>query len=297
MYVDPVGQVVTSSNLDGFTIALSRSSSSYTPNYNAQEASPWSTSGVFNLTDITFSGEPGTQVTLILTSSFIDSSLALVKPNYFLKGTISFRECVSGEEFTSDGQCIECSPGFYLIQPPSSPTSCLTCPSNAHCFGGNKVSPKPGYWRSSESSLQFLRCYTPSACTGSSQGDFNPQGHCYSGYQGILCAQCETGYSRNSNFQCAACPEMWKNALLLLGILLLSTAFLVIFIRVTLASTLAKKSNISVYLKILTNHLQLIVITLNFDLDWPNEVNAVNESAQPLADVSSQLISFDCFLG
>ena len=59
----------------------------------------------------------------------------------------------------------------------------------------------------------------------------------------------------------------------------------------------AKKSNVSVYLKILTNHLQLIVITLNFNLDWPNEVNKLNETTKPLADVSSRIISFDCFLG
>ena len=51
------------------------------------------------------------------------------------------------------------------------------------------------------------------------------------------------------------------------------------------------------YLKILTNHLQLIVITLNFDLDWPSQVSQVNETAKPLADVSSRIISFDCFLG
>ena len=76
-----------------------------------------------------------------------------------------------------------------------------------------------------------------------------------------------------------------------------ATAIIVIFIKVTIASTKSKKSNISVYLKILTNHLQLIVITLNFDLDWPSQVSQVNETAKPLADVSSRIISFDCFLG
>ena len=46
----------------------------------------------------------------------------------------------------------------------------------------------------------------------------------------------------------------------------------------------------------MANHLQLLVITLNFDLDWPTQVNQLNDSAKPLADVSSRIISIDCFL-
>ena len=101
----------------------------------------------------------------------------------------------------------------------------------------------------------------------------------------------------NSNFQCAACPELWENIVLMVLVVLLSIVVIVIFIRVTIASMKAKKSNVSVYLKILTNHLQLIVITLNFDLDWPSQVNQFNDTARPLADVSSRIISLDCFLG
>ena len=84
---------------------------------------------------------------------------------------------------------------------------------------------------------------------------------------------------------------------LVLVVLFLSVVVIVVFTRVTIASMRAKKSNVSVYLKILTNHLQLIVITLNFDLDWPTQVSQVNETAKPLADVSSRIISLDCFLG
>ena len=90
---------------------------------------------------------------------------------------------------------------------------------------------------------------------------------------------------------------MWRNVLLLFGVLLLAIAVIVVFIKVTIASTKSKKSNVSVYLKIIANHLQLIVITLSFDLDWPSQVNQVNDTTKPLADISSRLISFDCFLG
>ena len=129
--------------------------------------------------------------------------------------------------------------------------------------------------------------------TGSTIEDYDRKSHCYPGYQGILCTQCEIGYASNSSFQCGACPELWKNMALMLEVLFLSVVVIVVFI----ASMRAKKLKLSVYLKILTNHLQLIVITLNFDLDWPTQVSQVKETAKPLADVSSRIISFDCFLG
>ena len=90
---------------------------------------------------------------------------------------------------------------------------------------------------------------------------------------------------------------MWKNVLLLILTFVIANTVLVVFIRVTLASTMAKKSNVSAYLKILTNHLQLVVITLNFDLDWPTEISRLSDSVKIFADVSSRIISLDCFLG
>ena len=133
---------------DTVNLAMRSNSTLYTSNYNSGTGL-YSSYGVFNLTDVTFFGEPGSDATLVISSPFIDGTLELADPDYSIAPTISFRSCLSGEEFTSDGQCLECSPGSYLIEAPSSPTTCLICPYNAECFGGNKVSPKPGYWRSS----------------------------------------------------------------------------------------------------------------------------------------------------
>lgn len=150
--MDYFGRVVTSSNNDPISIQLTTTGSQYTPRFDAG-TSQWSKGGVFNLTEATFIGEPNSEVTLILQSSFIDESLELVETNYNLNIPIAFRSCESGEEFTSDGQCLECSSGSYLIEPATSPTNCLTCPINAECFGGNRITPKPGYWRPSDTSL------------------------------------------------------------------------------------------------------------------------------------------------
>ena len=159
------------------------------------------------------------------------------------------------------------------------------------------MSPLPGYWRSSASSLNFLNCYIPSACLGSSESDFSPQGKCFPGYKGILCAQCEAGYVRNSQFQCAECPSQWRNALLLSAILLIALFLIIVLIRTTLSSMKNQRSIGSVYFKILANHLQLIVLTLSFELDWPDQVKAFYSITQPVVDVASRVISLDCFLG
>ena len=158
------------------------------------------------------------------------------------------------------------------------------------------IAPQPGYWRSSVSSLNFLNCYNEEACTGSSESDFDPMGKCYSGYKGILCAQCEPGYVRDAKFQCGECPEQWRNILLLLLIILVAGALLVILIRATLQSMKHQHYLSSVYFKILANHLQLVLLTLSFNLDWPNQVKMMFEVTQPVVDVASRVISLDCFL-
>jgi hypothetical protein len=41
------------------------------------------------------------------------------------------------------------------------------------------------------------------------------------------------------------------------------------------------------------NHLQLIVLTASFDFDWPERVLKLFETTEPVAEVSSQVLSFD----
>ncbi len=175
-------------------------SSSYSPRFDSK-AIIRSDRGVFNLSDVTFVGEPHSTVVLRLTSP------AVLDPHYSFSADLSFRKCLAGEEFTSDGQCRECPPETYLLEVASSPTTCKECPPNAECFGGGALSPQPGYWRSSSTSLNFLPCYFAAACLGSPDPlTHSPQGECLNGHRGILCAQCETGFSRDPSFECRACP-------------------------------------------------------------------------------------------
>ena len=158
------------------------------------------------------------------------------------------------------------------------------------------ISPTPGHWRSNADSLDFLTCYTPSACLGSSADSYNPIGHCYTGYKGVLCGQCEAGYTRNTQFQCAKCPPLWQNALLLTISLLAIMFVLVLLLRVTLSPGQSSTTPVSAFFKILASHLQLLLLTLSFELDWPSHVSSLRDITEPVADVASRLLSVDCFL-
>ena len=66
-----------------------------------------------------------------------------------------------------------------------------------------------------------------------------------------------------------------------------------IMIRSTLNGALQRKNIQSVYIKILMNHLQLILLTASFDFNWPQNVEDFFETSEPIAQVSQQVLSFD----
>jgi hypothetical protein len=88
-----------------------------------------------------------------------------------------------GEQFTTTGQCVECASGtLYSLVAMTSPGECQSCPTSALCYGGSDVGPAAGYWRSSNTSSDFIACYYPPACLGIEPPDYNPQGTCAPGY-------------------------------------------------------------------------------------------------------------------
>jgi amino acid permease len=78
--------------------------------------------------------------------------------------------------------------------------------------------------------------------------------------------------------------------------LIIATIAIGLIIRSTLAGAIQRKNVQSVYIKILLNHIQLIVLTASFDFDWPTSVLAIFETTGPVANVATQVFSFDCFL-
>ena len=53
----------------------------------------------------------------------------------------------------------------YSLATHSGPGDCKKCPTDvAICLGGSNIGPKPGYWRKSNLTANFIECVNPEAC-------------------------------------------------------------------------------------------------------------------------------------
>lgn len=190
---DSNGQVVGSDSTSKVTIALvSSGGTSYTP-ILLGTTTKTVVNGVAVFDDLTFTSEPGQTYSFTFSSTGIDST----KPtNNGVTADISFsmslRNCTFGESFQSTGECKECAaPDLYSLVVMSGPSNCKACiTASMICKGGSNIGPQPGYWRSANTTDNFLYCLNPAACLGMITPNFSPTGECFDGYQGILCADC-----------------------------------------------------------------------------------------------------------
>lgn len=241
--LDKFGQIVESRDDDKLTVGLKViSASNYAP-VATTSVDIRSESGIFNVSGLTLIAEPDTTVTIELSA---DSVFTATNPdviefkanngdNLILSTTVQLRACIEGESFMDNGECSECPTGTsYLLTVANTPTNCLNCPNNANCFGGSQIGPQPGYWRSSAVSVNFMTCFLSAACLGRLKVEDDPLGNCAEGYRGMFCAQCIQGYTRSSTFECAKCPEQWKNILILVGVMIVAVFLIVILVKSTL---------------------------------------------------------------
>lgn len=78
---------------------------------------------------------------------------------------IGVRACISGEGLSENGACFTCPKGTYLLIPPTVPTDCTVCQvSKSICLGGNKIGPKPGFWRKNNLTEVFIECFLSTSC-------------------------------------------------------------------------------------------------------------------------------------
>eukprot|EP00347_Sterkiella_histriomuscorum_P009701 403340212 len=311
---DEYGQIVgteSSKKLDvGFKATLSNTSdvNKYAPQVSGVNTF-YSSFGVYKLSNITFTGAPGNSYSLSFVSEGIDNSkpanveyLETVSKNSseIIEFTVSLnlRECAVGEKFSDSGSCDSCPEGksFSLVVM-KEPGICRTCPTTkAVCNGGSNIGPQPGYWRKSNTTSNFIKCFNTASCLGMIPPKNNPQGECDTGYQGILCADCQPGYSITSSFKCGQCPEFSLNLFRIIAIFILVVVVIGFMIRSTMKGAADTKNITSVFQKILLNHIQLIVLTASFDFNWPEIVLSYFKTNEAVGEASSQIFSVDCFL-
>jgi len=90
--------------------------------------------------------------------------------------------------------------------------------------------------------------------------------------------------------------QLWNVVERLFFIFIAGIGTIAMLIRSTMAGARERKNIISIYMKILMNHLQLLLLISNFEFDWPQFVKEAFAVAEPVAEISKQMLSFDCFL-
>ena len=251
------------------------------------------TNGVLKISDFILTGKPGSSGFLRLDSDNTISSGARNDDTEYMNSAyiqVELRNCTKGEQIQASA-CIDCIAGKYTLKPSE---NCLTCPTGTFCSGGYALIVENGYWRSSLESDVIYVCDVFDACLKGTKE--NELGNCSAGYSGVLCKACDIGYSKISNGRCIKCPGKNTN---LTSIIFLSFGIALIcflLVKTTLTSAFSPKALHSIYIKILTNYLQLVFIVTQFDLEWPSYVVEFFNFQRSTASVTDQLFSLDCFL-
>ena len=165
--------------------------------------------------------------------------------------TVTARACVEGEQYTEDLSCKPCGAQYYLYEAQNSPGQCKDCDPNAFCYGMNITAPKPGYWRSTATGEEFTPCIRPESCEGGSER--LPLGICATGYKGILCNDCDEGYSR-AGLECSLCPGAALNIVIFSALIIGLILVIALMVKSTLGGVETTKPLYQVYLKIFLNH-------------------------------------------
>jgi hypothetical protein len=243
--------------------------------------------GLFVFDNVILYMDPGTNSNLTYSTTAIEK-----KQNSKAVFTAQARQCIIGEEIISKS-CNICASGTYSLDPLN---SCVDCPSQAYCYGNYSMVPRSGYWRSGVNSDNFYKCPNKDACLGSDEAKMNYKGTCASGYQGNQCNACAQGHSRTSDNTCGKCPDKTLNGVRLAVIFIGVVIVCIILVRSTLRSATESKALHSIYFKIFANYLQLIMLTAQLKLEWPQLVLDFFSVHQTAGTVAEQMFSFDCYL-
>eukprot|EP00347_Sterkiella_histriomuscorum_P011011 403374086 len=309
--IDKYGQIVGSDSKSQVRLLVN---STYNTNLSANAYPPILEgtnqfafgNGVTAVEGVIFSATPGFNQSITLQTDGIDISKntnfqymqSLGRSDLDYQLNINLRECNLGERFTTQGKCTLCQKDIsFLLQKQTSPGECEDCPTyKAYCLGGAVFGPKPGYWRKSNVTSAIVQCSYQLACLGMVEPNNNPIGDCAQGYQGVICNDCMVGYSRTGENKCGQCPDFTINIVRLIFIIIAIILLIIFLIRSTLQGALNKRNITNIFMKILLNHFQLIMMTASFDFEWSEQTLEFFTGSKQVATVSTQIFSLDCFL-
>ncbi|CDW90223.1 UNKNOWN [Stylonychia lemnae] len=231
-----------------------------------------SQNGTFKVSDIIFIATPGYSFRISFSSDGIDKTkpsnqkyLEDLKDknqtdiNFNLE--LQLRECEIGE-------CNLCqNKTSYNLIKQTSPGQCQECPTDkAVCLGGSNIGPQPNYWRKRVLQVKKMiqKVHVMKAIK-----------EYYVQIAGMDIVEQEILNARTS-----------------IGV----GIGMVFLIRSTLKGATQKKNILSIFTKILLNHLQLLLISSSFNFQWPDAITQFYSSFKPVSQTAQQIISIDCFL-
>ena len=214
----------------------------------------------------------------------------------------------------------DCGEYNYLNNTSPIPTNwtCMSCPDGASCNGkpwALGVQALFGWFRVPSDTIpeKFVQCLYPGACLGArneaEKGRFlHPitevdlaltanEERCNEDYgfenNTRQCHTCKYGWRRLDRVRCAGCPSAAKNWLLMLLGVLLVTAAVVIFVKMTVAHAGHTKISESIQ-KIMINYLQVITVFRGFPLRWPPAIEGLFDFQGAISTVGDHLLNPDC---
>eukprot|EP00658_Telonema_sp_P-2_P041170 TRINITY_DN2943_c0_g2_i1.p1 TRINITY_DN2943_c0_g2~~TRINITY_DN2943_c0_g2_i1.p1 ORF type:complete len:2476 (-),score=345.30 TRINITY_DN2943_c0_g2_i1:420-7847(-) len=134
--------------------------------------------------------------------------------------------------------------------------SCAACPTHAICDGGFTVSVANGYWRASDASLSIYPCPL---------GSCSEESECEVGYTGPKCSVCDEGYGISGE-ACRKCigttADIVLSLLYCIALFALVTVLTISSLRPTLTEPNRIRSRLTIVLKTLISHGQLVALIL-----------------------------------
>ncbi|KAL4436222.1 hypothetical protein ABPG74_018206 [Tetrahymena malaccensis] len=277
----------------------------------------------FNFKEIDLIGIPGSQSYIEFTSDAIknyNNSTHLYDSSYSYIVEVNFRKCQYGEyinQYNNYQECQTCEDNKYTLDY----TACYDCPRGGICKEGI-ILLQQGYWREVQYSEKLIYCTNrPENCIGSSYGNQV----CVKGNIGPLCEECDIygeywteSYTRKNKYECIQCKyiknESWKFVLSLLWIFLsvlltvesdkknqLSRILQQAFYKKQIQKNRNNKQHIylyqqqsKVYIKILTNYLQIISAAFAFNLNFNQQILSIPQYLG--APASTSVDYFECLL-
>lgn len=221
-----------------------------------------------------------------------------------------FRNCEIGEYRTPTLECLECPKDSYSLKIDA--TSCEACsPLKFFCYGGSKLTPRPGFWRNDFHSENFFLCPNQKSCLGYFYK--NPVyyhtskaiGQCEIGYKGVLCAECAEGYGAADKFFCTPCDDEWI-VFYVIGTFILKIVIILFSVHTALIMGLSlltsntvnlRKVISNILMKILFNHLQCLIIVFSIrSLILPELIKTIFYFSKVSSPSVTDLMSLECGL-